>query len=264
MTLHTFASGSEGNCLLVSCSGTHLLVDAGISTRRMKASLAQLGLAMDDITAILLTHDHTDHVCGLATLCKHHPTPLYASAGTAAQLRYRFNLPTQRISTVRSGETLQLGDCRVQVFPTSHDGHEGVDYRIDSDEGSIGILTDTGFVTDEAFDTLCGVDLLVLESNHDVEWLRSGPYPYYLKQRILGTRGHLNNDDAARFAVEMVRRGTKELVLAHLSRENNTPARALDTTVQMLGIHGLSARVSVAPRSEVSQCYEPEGSTCRK
>lgn len=263
-SLHTFASGSEGNCLLVSCGSTHLLVDAGISTRRIKTSLAQLGLSMDDIAAIFLTHDHTDHVCGLATLCKHHQTPLYASEGTATQLIWRLNLPSGRISTVRAGETLALGHCRVQVFPTSHDAHESVDYRIDSAEGSIGVLTDTGIVTDEAFDALCGVDLLVLESNHDVEWLQSGPYPYQLKQRILGARGHLSNDDAARFAAEMVRRGTKEIVLAHLSRENNTPARALDTTVQMLGIHGLTARVSVAPRSAVSQCYRPEGFACRK
>ena len=219
---------------------------------------------MDDIAAIFLTHDHTDHVCGLTTLCKHHATPLYASAGTAAQLIWRLNLPSGRISTVRSGETLTLGDCRVQVSPTSPDAKESVDYRSDSAEGSIGVLTDTGIVTDEAFDALCGVDLLVLESNHDVEWLQSGPYPYQLKQRILGLRGHLSNDDAARFAAEMVRRGTKEVVLAHLSRENNTPARALDTTVQMLGIHGLTARVSVAPRSEVSQCYQPEGFACKK
>jgi len=264
MTLHTFASGSEGNCLLVSCGSTHLLVDAGISARRIKHSLMQLGLAPDDISAIFLTHDHTDHVCGLATLCKHHATPLYASGGTGAQLRDRLDLPPQRLHMVTTGQTLAIGDCRISVFPTSHDGHEGVDYRIDSDGGSIGILTDTGIVTDEAFDTLCGVELLVLESNHDVEWLRSGPYPYYLKQRILGLRGHLSNDDAARFAAEMVRRGTKEIVLAHLSRENNTPVRALETMQRMLDIHGLTARISVAPRSEVSQCYEPEGERCRK
>ena len=264
MHLHILASGSEGNCLLVSCGDTHLLVDAGISTRRIKTSLAALGLTIDHISAILLTHEHSDHVCGLATLIRHHATPLYASGGTGAQLRYRLAGIDRQLHIVEPDSTLHIGPCRITVFPTSHDGHEGVDYRIDSDCGSIGILTDTGCVTDEAFSALCGVELLVLESNHDVEWLRSGPYPYYLKERILGAHGHLSNDDAARFAAEMVRRGTKEIVLAHLSRENNTPVRALDTMQRVLSAHGLAARISVAPRSELSQCYEPEGSACRK
>ncbi len=264
MTLHILASGSEGNCLLVCCGQTRLLVDAGISTRRIKTSLSALGLGMDDITAILLTHAHTDHVCGLTTLTKHHTTPLYASRGTAAQLRHRLCGVEQQLYTVEPCSSVRIGDCRVSVFPTSHDADGSVDYRIDGHGGSIGILTDTGYVTDEAFDTLTGVELLVLESNHDVEWLRSGPYPYSLKQRILGLQGHLSNDEAARFATEMVRRGTKEIVLAHLSRENNTPVRALDTMQRMLDAHGLSVRLSVAPRSELSQCYEPEGSTCRK
>ena len=117
--------------------------------------------------------------------------------------------------------------------------------------------------TDEAHDTLMGVDLLVLESNHDIEWLRSGPYPYYLKERILGAYGHLSNDDAARFAAEMAQRGTKEIVLAHLSRENNTPARALDTVQRALDAAGCAVRLSAAPRCELCR-YEVEVSPCRK
>ena len=136
--------------------------------------------------------------------------------------------------------------------------------RLDAASGSIGILTDTGYVTDEAYDALLGVDLLVLESNHDPEALRSGPYPYYLKERIAGPRGHLSNDEAARFAAEMAQRGTKEIVLAHLSRENNTPAMALHAVQRMLEAHGLTAAVTVAPRSELSRCYEVEVSPCRK
>ena len=264
MTLHTLASGSEGNCLLISHGTTHILVDAGISMRRIKTSLAQLGLTMDHIDAILLTHEHSDHTCALTTLCKHHTTPLYASRGTASQLCYRIAGIQPQLRVVDRGAVFTVGDCRVTVFSTSHDSRESVDYRIDCPDGSIGILTDTGYVTDEAADALTGVELLVLESNHDVDWLRSGPYPYYLKERILGLQGHLSNEDAARFAVAMAQRGTQQIVLAHLSRENNTPARALETVQRALCASRLSPTVTVAPRSELSQCFELEGSVCRK
>ncbi len=264
MTLHTLASGSEGNCLLVSCGATHILVDAGISLRRIKTSLAQLGLGMDDISAILLTHEHSDHTCALHTLVKHHATPLYTSRGTASQLCYRIADIERQLRVVESGTVFAVGSCRVTVFATSHDSRQSVDYRIDCADGSIGILTDTGYVTPEAADTLSGVELLVLESNHDVEWLRSGPYPYYLKERILSLQGHLSNDDAARFAVAMAQQGTRQFVLAHLSRENNTPARALETVQRALAAAQLPARVTVAPRSELSQRFELEGTACRK
>ena len=263
MTLHTIASGSEGNCLLVSCSETHILVDVGISLRRITTALTTLGLSMSSIDAILLTHGHTDHIAALGTLCKHHATPLYASAGAAAQICEKYGAAQYRMHTVRPGESFTVGCLTVTAFPTSHDAWGSIDYRLDGADGSVGVLTDTGYVTDEAFDTLTGVDLLVLESNHDVEWLRSGPYPYYLKERILGAYGHLSNDDAARFAVEMAQRGTKEIILAHLSRENNTPARALDTVQRALCAAECDVRLSAAPRSQVS-CYEVEKDLCRK
>lgn len=264
LRLHTLASGSEGNCLLLSQGDTHLLVDAGISLRRIKTALAQLDLQMADISGILLTHEHSDHTCALATLTKYHDTPLYASAATARQLCQRLHRSLPQMTLVRSGDTLQIGTCRVSVFATSHDTGESVDFRIDSPDGSVGILTDTGFVPPEAAQTLSGVDLLVLESNHDVEWLLSGPYPYYLKERILSRWGHLSNEAAAAFAVDMARHGTREIVLAHLSRENNTPQRALDTVQRALTAAGLHVRLSVAPRGELSQCFEAEGCTCKE
>lgn len=263
MTLHTIASGSEGNCLLLRCGGTNLLIDAGISLRRIKAALAALELTMGDVDAILLTHAHTDHIAALGTLCKHHQTPLYASAGAAAQICDKFGAAQYQLRTVRAGEPFTIGAVTVTPFPTSHDAWGSMDYRVDGEGGSMGILTDTGYITDEAHDTLMGVDLLVLESNHDIEWLRSGPYPYYLKERILGAYGHLSNDDAARFAAEMAQRGTKEIVLAHLSRENNTPARALDTVQRALDAAGCAVRLSAAPRCELCR-YEVEVSPCRK
>lgn len=262
ITVHTLASGSEGNSLLVSACGVHLLVDAGISARRIRQSLAPLGLTPDDLSAILITHEHTDHTAGLATLLKHHAVPLYASGGTAFYLRSRLPGLDGCLRLVSPGSVFSIGPAQVTVFATSHDAGESVDYRIDCGGESVGILTDTGFVPEPAAAALSGVGLLVLESNHDVEWLLSGPYPYPLKQRILSQRGHLSNEDAAAFARRMAACGTRRIVLAHLSRENNTPQRALQ--VMKTALSGLDVSVEVAPRGELSGCYEPEVTACRR
>ena len=253
ISVHTLASGSEGNSLLVSACGVHLLVDAGISARRIKQSLSRLGLTPDDLSAILITHEHTDHTAGLATLLKHHAVPLYASGGTTFYLRSRLPGLDGCLRLVAPGSVFSIGPAQVTVFATSHDAGESVDYRIDCGGEAVGILTDTGFVPEPAAAALTGVDLLVLESNHDVEWLLSGPYPYPLKQRILGRRGHLSNEDAAACA---------RRALAHPSRENNTPARALQVMERALS--DLDVSVDVAPRGELSVCYEAEVSVCRR
>ncbi len=263
-TIHTLSSGSEGNSLLVSCGALHFLIDAGISCRRIKTALSQLSLDLSDVSAVFITHEHSDHICGLATLVKHYALPIYTSYGTAGQLSQRIGGITPLLRPLSSGASFSLGDCCVTAFSTSHDTVESVDFRIETPDGAAGVLTDTGYVTPEAADTLRGVSLLVLESNHDVERLTSGPYPYYLKQRILGARGHLSNDAAADFAVEMAGSGTREIILAHLSRENNTPAMAFDTVERRLRAAGYDPRLSIAPRGTLSECYTLEGSTCKK
>lgn len=262
ITLHTLASGSEGNCLLLSAAGTHLLLDAGISCRRINAALAPLGLSLRDVDAVLITHDHSDHICGLPTMVRRWQIPVYASPAAGRQLAYRIAGVEPLLRAVDCGVPFDVGSFTVTAFPTSHDGHGGVDYRFDYGGASCGALTDTGYVTDQAREVLAGVDLLVLESNHDVEWLRSGPYPYSLKARILSDRGHLSNDAAAAFAAEMAGCGTREIVLAHLSRENNTPQRALDT--MRLALAHTDASVEVAPRGELSRAFVAEGIVCRK
>jgi phosphoribosyl 1,2-cyclic phosphodiesterase len=262
ITLHTLASGSEGNCLLLSAGSTHLLLDAGISCRRINVSLGQLGLSLSDVSAVLITHDHSDHISGLDTMARRWQIPVYASPSAARQLSYRIAGMEPLLRHVRCGPPFPIGDFTVTAFPTSHDGHGGVDYRFDCGSASVGAITDTGYVTEEARHTLSGVELLVLESNHDVEWLRSGPYPYQLKARILSDHGHLSNDTAAEFAAEMVRCGTRQIVLAHLSKENNTPQRALDAVCQALS--GTDASVEVAPRGELSRAYVAEGKLCRR
>jgi phosphoribosyl 1,2-cyclic phosphodiesterase len=148
----------------------------------------------------------------------------------------------------------------VTAFPTSHDAPGSCGFRLDAAGGAVGVLTDTGYVTDEAADILEGVDLAVLEANHDIETLRSGPYPYYLKQRILGAQGHLSNEDAARFAAVLAQSGTSEIILAHLSRENNTPAMAQTAVERALSAAGVSPLLSVAPRD----CLGPAHTVSRR
>ena len=260
LTVHSIASGSEGNSLLVSAGGTHILVDAGISARRITAALLSLGLTPGDIAGVLVTHEHSDHTAGLATLTKQYRLPLYASGGTAGALCARIPHAADVLHLLPRQGVLTLGEAQVTVFPTSHDAAESIDFRFDCGGAALGILTDTGCVTPEAEQALQGVDLLVLESNHDEDWLLSGPYPYYLKQRILGNRGHLSNDAAAALAQRMASAGTRQFVLAHLSRENNTPERARQTMARALA--GLDVSVTVAPRAELSGPYIAEVRVC--
>ena len=254
-TVHTLASGSSGNALLLSYGDTHLLVDAGISCRRITASLRELGLTSMDLSAILVTHTHGDHISGLAVLLKHTACPIPALDRTCRELEYRLAGIGERLLPLASCVSAQLGGCAVTAFPTSHDAPGSCGYRFDTEDGGVGLLTDTGFVTGEAADILPGVDLAVLEANHDVECLRSGPYPYYLKQRILGAEGHLCNEDAARFAVTLAQAGTSELILAHLSKENNTPAMARNAVETALSVAGLFPALSVAPRDSLGQAH---------
>lgn len=254
-TLHTLASGSSGNALVVSCGSAHLLVDAGISCRRITAGLGALGLTPGDLTGILVTHTHADHISGLQTLLKRTDCPVRASERACRELADRFAGLEDRLLPLPLGGSRETGLFTITAFPTSHDAPGACGFRLDTTDGAVGILTDTGYVTDEAADLLPGVDLAVLEANHDIETLRSGPYPFYLKQRILGSQGHLCNEDAARFAVTLAESGASEIILAHLSRENNTPAMALRAVETALSAAGLAPALSAAPRETLSESH---------
>ena len=251
MEFYTLASSSAGNAALVCHENTHILIDAGISCRRITQSLAALSLTLDDLDGILITHEHIDHVRALGTLQKKHAVPLYASFGTAAALDY----PAPYLHAFAADETFTIKDLQIRSFRTSHDAKESVGYRIESSDGSLAVLTDTGFITDDAHDAALGADMLLLESNHDVIMLKNGSYPYYLKQRILGECGHLSNEAAAEFAVECVRAGTSDILLAHLSDENNSPQLAEYTVGRALQSSGLSVRLAAAPRDTISEVH---------
>ena len=254
-TLHTLASGSSGNALLLSAGDTHLLLDAGISCRRICTALAEVGLAFSDLSGILITHTHADHVAGLQTLLKRWDGALYATAPAARELARRLPGAASRLEILVPSCACPVGACSVTAVSTAHDAPGSCGFRLDTDSGSVGLLTDTGFITEEAAQILPGVDLAVLEANHDVETLCSGPYPYSLKKRILGPEGHLCNQDAARFAVTLAEAGTSEIILAHLSRENNTPAMARNAVETALSAAGLDPVLSVAPRDTLGPAH---------
>lgn len=268
LTITTLASGSSGNSLLVSGDDTHILIDAGISCRRITTALNALHIDPMSLTAVLVTHEHTDHVCGLATMVKKLPVPIFASAGTARQLVHRMALPESRVRPFAAGDTFGVGPLRCASFPTPHDAADSVGYTVELDGCKLAIATDLGHVTDTVRQAILGSQAVVLESNHDVDWLRSGPYPYPLKQRILGDRGHLCNEAGADLALQAVRSGAHTVILAHLSSENNTPARAYDVACRHLSANGIDPErdicLSVAPRSQPGPTYtvSKEASVC--
>ena len=264
-TVHTLASGSSGNAILVCHQDTRLLLDAGISCRRITAALQSLGLTPGELDAILITHTHSDHIAGLQTMLKRCSIPVYASKAAARDLSYRLPVCGMRLYSFEPGGTFSVGQCSITTFATSHDAPGSCGYRINTEDGSIGLLTDTGCIPKDAAETLLGVDTVLLEANHDVETLESGLYPYYLKQRILGRSGHLSNETAARFAVALAEAGASDIILSHLSHENNTPVMAHRTVERALSAAGLMPALSVAPRDHLSEPHiVSRRAVCRK
>lgn len=228
MKIYVFASGSSGNCLLLSSGDTNILIDAGISMRRIEDSLAQTGRTMRDIGGVLITHEHSDHISGLKMLIKYHRVPVYAPRTVASRLCGMLPEIEGCLRVIPVGESFLLGRLFVKAFHTPHDTDESVGYRVEGD-GVFALATDMGCVTDEVMEGLRGAEAVLIEANHDEEMLRYGPYPVYLKRRILSEHGHLSNDNCARLARELALNGTRQIILGHLSRENNTPMRAMDT-----------------------------------
>lgn len=263
-TFQTFASSSSGNAALFSSEGTHLLIDMGVSCRRVCQALAARSLAAGDLTAVLITHEHTDHIGGLATYIKKYRTPIVCTPGTARQLAYRLAGIDSLLRPVPLGETVSFPGAEVTLLPTSHDCRESAAFHIAARDGAVGYLTDTGYVMDETGRRLLGADLLVLESNHDEDMLLAGPYPYALKKRVLGPQGHLSNRAAALYALDAARSGARIILLSHLSRENNTPALALETVGAPLAQAGWTGRLAVSPRDGAGEIYTLEGAaSCR-
>lgn len=238
-------SGSAGNCTAIASGDTVVLVDCGFSARETSRRLVAAGLDPASVSAILVTHEHGDHVRGIDVFVRRHAQDcvVHASPGTL-----RAAMPSSlgsSVVTIRPGESFRVGGLDIVAFPTSHDAAEPVGYRVSRGAESVGIATDTGVLTPQAAEMLSGVTVLGIEGNHDVEMLERGPYPYHLKRRILSARGHLSNADAAH-AVEMLASDNlKRVVALHRSRTNNTAALAGTVLRERLRSMGLATPVEV-------------------
>lgn len=248
MRLTTFASGSSGNCALLSVNGVHILLDAGISYRRIKENLALSGLAPEALSAVLITHEHSDHICGLATLVKHCAAPICAPRTVANRLKAAIAGVEQCLRTVPVGEPFKLDGLCLRCFHTPHDTDESVGWRIEGGEGCFALATDMGSITEEVRAGLSGAETVLIEANHDVDLLRFGPYPPALKRRILSDHGHLSNENCGILAAHLADQGAKQIVLGHLSRENNTPEKAFAAVKAALGERDTA--LYVAPAAE--------------
>jgi phosphoribosyl 1,2-cyclic phosphodiesterase len=220
----TLCSGSKGNCTLVKYRDTAILVDAGRSTKYIKTALASVGILPEEISAIFLTHSHSDHTSALKVWTAHYHTPIHASGAVCSAIETNCGPDILCPHPIEFEET--VGDIGVRSFPTDHDSFGSVGYRFTLGDISVGIATDLGHVTDCVRKGLAGCVAAVVESNHDVDMLLRGPYPPDLKQRILSRYGHLSNESGAEFARFLADNGTTHLMLAHISEINNTPELA--------------------------------------
>lgn len=252
--LCTLFSGSSGNATYVGDRSGGVLIDVGKNAKQTTLALESLDLSPERVRAIFLTHEHTDHICGLRVFANRHHIPVYASLGTLEALdrcgHLNGDFPVFQIT-----HFADVGDFHVECFHTSHDCAEGLGYTITLPDGKrVSVATDLGVMTEEVLQSICGSRSVLLESNHDLGMLFNGPYPYPLKQRISSEHGHLNNDDAAVAALDLLESGTQQLVLGHLSRENNLPELAFQTTASLLLTEGAKVdrdyRLAVAPRDE--------------
>lgn len=251
VTFYPLSSGSSGNSYYLSAGAGQggLLIDAGISARRIRQTLSDAGIDPAGLRGILITHDHADHIAGLRVLAKQLRLPVYATPGTLERLTAQVEPGTRLIPL---GEAQEIAGMGVQWFATQHDAPDSCGFRMEAGSRTIGFATDLGVVTPTVWEHLLGSHLAVLESNYEDSVLMNCAYPYYLKQRIRSEYGHLSNAEAARTVAALAERGTAHFVLAHLSRESNTPALARGNTEAALAAAGMKPdrdyRLWVAPR----------------
>lgn len=233
---YSLFSGSGGNCFLVGDENTKMLVDAGVSEKKIDCALRELGASLDDISAIFITHEHTDHVKGLEMIEKHRAIPVHMTEKTARAFIFDPRSPIlENLFAHRENFSVTVGNFRVSSFTVPHDAADPVGYIFEKDGVRVGFATDTGHISCEMTENLVGCRAAVIEANHDERALMLGPYPYLLKERILSSDGHLSNSDAAHLAKMLADGGAKSILLAHLSKENNAPSLALSEVKASVG-----------------------------
>lgn len=261
MELCSIASGSSGNCICVGTEASHLLVDAGISGKRIETGLNSVGLKTSEMEAILVTHEHIDHIAGLGVLARRYGLPIYGTQGTldaVLSVKSVGRIDEALLHPILPGQEFEIGDMTVHPISISHDAADPVAYLMRTDSQKIGVITDLGTYDDALVDKLQDLDILLLEANHDVRMLQTGSYPYPLKQRILGDQGHLSNVLSGQLLGRLLHDRFKAVVLGHLSKENNYAELAYETVRLEVSMgenpyKGDDFPIYVAKRSEASR-----------
>ena len=260
MELCSIASGSSGNCIYVGTDATHLLVDVGISGKKTEIGLHSIGKSLNQIDGILITHEHSDHICGLGVLSRKYHIPIYATPKTIEAIKVSSSvgkIEEDLFVPIVPDNHFRIKDITIEPMHTSHDAIDPVAYRMRYDNKRLAIATDLGTYNDYTVECLKGMDLLFLEANHDVNMLQVGPYPYKLKQRILGDKGHLSNDSSVQLLKKIAHDKLQGVILGHLSKDNNIPELAYETVRVELSMSSEVYRsapfpISVAERDQVS------------
>ncbi len=231
MKVIVLSSGSKGNTTYIECGTTKILIDLGNSCKYVVNKLKEIGVEASELDAILITHTHSDHIKGLKVFQHKFGTKVYITTKMKTELDYLENYQ------IINQELLTIGTLQINVIKTSHDAPSSVGYIVSGEQKSIVYITDTGYINEKYFPLLKNKEVYILESNHDVEMLNNGPYPFSLRQRILGDKGHLSNYDCSRYLSTFIGNKTKCIVLAHLSQENNTETLAYNTLIERLEEH---------------------------
>ena len=257
----TLFSGSSANATLVEVDGKGILIDAGSNMLRCKDALKAVGSSFEQLTAVFVTHEHTDHIKAISCISHRYKLPIIANRKTLQGIRsVLYDVDTSLFREMPTGGCASRGDFEVVSFATSHDTAESVGYIVRTPSGNVGVMTDTGVCPAGAKELLSSCRAVVLESNHDEGMLLSGKYPYFLKKRISGQLGHLSNAQSGEILSSIVSSGTERVFLAHLSKENNTPALAMESAERVLkeigAGQGKDVLVTVAPRDCPSEVYE--------
>lgn len=264
MRMCSIASGSSGNCIYVGSDNSHLLIDTGISKKRIEEGLNKLEIKGDELDGILITHEHSDHIKGLGVFSRKYEIPIYATPGTIAGIKESSSLgkmPEGLLHPIKADHPFQLGELDVHPFAISHDANEPSGYRFEQDGKKIAVATDLGKYDEYTVENLKDLNAVLLESNHDIHMLEVGPYPYYLKQRVLGDRGHLSNELSGRLLCDILHNNLQSVLLGHLSKENNYEELAYETvrlevTLGQNPYKGDEIPIAVAKRDQVSAVIE--------
>ena len=264
MRICPIASGSSGNCTYIGNDNAHFIVDCGISGKRIEQGLNELGIKYPELDGIFITHEHRDHIHALGILYRKSPVPIYATAGTINIIRRTdtmMDIPEEMFNVISADEVYDIGGIGVRPVSISHDAAEPVAYRFEDGNKSAAVLTDLGKFDDYIVSSMQNLNAIILESNHDVRMLETGPYAYSLKQRILSDRGHLSNDSAGALLVRLLHSDMSAIFLGHLSKENNMAELAYETVRIEVDMSDTEYRAKdfelmIARRDVRSKCVE--------